>query len=80
MDLKDLINKYTGYFIVNYDDFEVIYTEGYENTNGLWCYRISDLDKKKEEDKPQAVQEEQVIEETSQENEGNTESEEEKTE
>lgn len=45
MDLKELVNKYDGYFIVNYDDYEVIYTKGYENKNKLWCYKISDLEK-----------------------------------
>ena len=45
MELKELANKYPGYFIVNYDDYEVIYTEGYENENKLWCYKISDLEK-----------------------------------
>ena len=45
-----MVNKYKGYFIVNYDNFEVIYTDGYENENGMWCYRISDL-KKIPEDK-----------------------------
>ncbi len=49
MDLKDLVNKYPGYFIVNYDNYEVIYSEGYKNENGLWCYKISDLYKKPEE-------------------------------
>lgn len=45
MDLKQLVGKYPGYFIVNYDDFEVIYTDGYENEHGLWCYKLSDLKK-----------------------------------
>lgn len=45
LDLQDLVGKYKGYFIVNYENFEVIYTEGYENENGMWCYRISDLKK-----------------------------------
>ena len=48
MSLQELIGKYPGYFIVNYDDYEVVYTEGYENENGLWCYKISDLNKKPE--------------------------------
>lgn len=48
MELQDLINKYKGYFIVNYENYEVIYTEGYENENKLWCYRISDLHKQPE--------------------------------
>lgn len=43
MDLQDLINKYEGYFIVNYDNYEVIYSKGYKNENGLLCYKISDL-------------------------------------
>ena len=45
MDLQELVNKYKGYFIVNYDNYEVIYTEGYENENKIWCYRLSDLHK-----------------------------------
>lgn len=45
MELQELVDKYTGYFIVNYEENEVIYSEGYENENGLWCYKISDLDK-----------------------------------
>ncbi len=53
MELQELVNKYNGYFIVNYDNFEVIYTEGYENTNGLWCYKISDLNKMPETSLPQ---------------------------
>lgn len=40
-----MVNKYPGYFIVNYEVYEVVYTEGYENSNGLWCYKISDLNK-----------------------------------
>ncbi len=49
MELQELINKYPGYFIVNYDNYEVIYTEGYENENGIWCYKITDLYKKPEQ-------------------------------
>lgn len=45
MDLQDLANKYSGFFVVNYENFDVIYSEGYENKNGLWCYKISDLNK-----------------------------------
>ena len=52
MDLQELVNKYKGYFVVNYDNFEVIYTEGYENENGLWCYKLSDLSKEPELPKP----------------------------
>lgn len=48
LELNDLVSKYSGYFIVNYDNFEVIYTEGYENQNGMWCYKISDLEKSPE--------------------------------
>ena len=33
---------------MNYDNFEVIYTDGYENQNGMWCYKISDLEKSPE--------------------------------
>ncbi len=46
--LDELIGKYDGYFLVNYDNYEVIYTNGYENSNGIWCYKISDLNKKNE--------------------------------
>lgn len=45
LDLKNFINKYSGFFLVNYDNFEVIYTEGYQNANGLWCYKLSELNK-----------------------------------
>lgn len=48
LELNDLVSKYSGYFIVNYDNFEVIYTDGYENQNGMWCYKISDLEKSPE--------------------------------
>lgn len=51
MDLKELVNKYPGYFIVCYDDYEVIYSKGYENKNKMWCYKISDLEKKPENKK-----------------------------
>ncbi len=50
-----MVNKYKGYFIVNYDNFEVIYTDGYENENGMWCYRISDLKKIPEDKKPKQL-------------------------
>lgn len=53
MDLQELVGKNKGYYIVNYENFEVIYTLGYENTNGLWCYKISDLNKQPE--RPAAV-------------------------
>ncbi|MBR1653367.1 MAG: hypothetical protein IJ690_00215 [Clostridia bacterium] len=53
MDLSELANKYQGYFIVNYENYEVIYTEGYENKNGMWCYKISDLEKTQAEQKSQ---------------------------
>ena len=73
MDLKELVNKYKGYFIVNYDNYDVIYTEGYENENKMWCYRISDLhkmpEKPKADEAPQAVDgNEQSSEEQNQEN------------
>lgn len=48
-----MADKYKGYFIVNYDNFEVVYTEGYENEFGIWCYRISDLKKKPESNSTQ---------------------------
>lgn len=48
MDLQELIGKNSGSYIVNYDNFEVIYTEGYENLNGLFCYKISELNKQPE--------------------------------
>ncbi len=50
MELQDLVNKYSGFFVVNYENFDVIYSEGYENKNGLWCYKISDLNKAPEID------------------------------
>lgn len=65
MELQDLVNKYSGYFIVNYDDFEVIFSEGYENENGLWCYKISDLEKMPEVENQDAtlpVQSDEVVE------------------
>lgn len=55
MELQELVNKYSGYFLVNYENFEVIYTEGYENENGLWCYKISDLTKAPEQPKPISI-------------------------
>lgn len=76
MELQSLVGKYKGYFIVNYDDFEVIYTEGYENENGLWCYKVSDMKKERENKKlePKFNQEEnsEVTQENSNE-ENNTE-------
>lgn len=69
LELQDLSNKYKGYFIVNYDNFEVIYTDGYENENGMWCYKISDLKKLPENKNPnQLKQNEQVESEQSNEN------------
>ncbi len=65
MELQDLVDKYKGYFIVNYDDFEVVFSEGYENENGLWCYKISDLEKKPEVEKKEEalpVQSDEVAE------------------
>ncbi len=64
LELQDLINKYKGYFIVNYDNFEVIYTEGYENENGMWCYKISDLKKLPENQKPKTVEQNEQTEQT----------------
>lgn len=40
---------------MNYENFEVIYTEGYENENGMWCYRISDLKKLPENKNPKQI-------------------------
>ena len=48
MDLKNLIGKNKGSYIVNYDNFEVIYTEGYTNANGLFCYKVSEMNKQPE--------------------------------
>lgn len=77
MDLKELVNKHPGYFIVCYDDFEVIYTNGYENKNKMWCYKISDLEKKPEKKKLEssvpASAEEQTNTEENTENAENTE-------
>lgn len=54
--MDELVNKYSGYFIVNYESAEVIYTEGYENANGLWCYKLSDLNKMPEVQNPASEQ------------------------
>ena len=65
MELDDLNNKYSGYFIVSYDDFEVIFSEGYENENGLWCYKISDIEKMpevKNQDETLPAQSNEVVE------------------
>ena len=45
MGLKNFYNKYEGKFIVNYDTYEVIYTKGYQNENGLYVYKVSELNK-----------------------------------
>ena len=45
MGLKNFYNKYEGKFIVNYDTYEVIYTKGYKNENGLFVYKVSELNK-----------------------------------
>ncbi len=72
MQLQELVNKYQGYFIVNYDNFEVIYTEGYENENGLWCYRITDLHKKPEIQQRQGNNQEQIEQKNEEQPEQNT--------
>ena len=43
--LKSFYKKYEGKFIVNYDTYEVIYTKGYQNENGLYVYKVSELNK-----------------------------------
>ena len=48
MDLQELVGKNKGTYIVNYENFEVIYSAGYENVNGLWCYKVSELNKQPE--------------------------------
>lgn len=77
MELQELVNKYPGYFIVSYDSFEVIYTEGYENENGMWCYKLTDLHKKPEieqkQENNQEQQEQQGQENQEQSSEGNQE-------
>lgn len=65
--LEDLVNSYDGYFIVNYDNYDVIYTKGYKNSNGLWCYKISDLNKM-----PDIQQSIPVVAQVKDENSGNT--------
>ena len=60
MDLKELVNKHPGYYIVNYETFEVVYTEGYTNKEGVFCYKISDLEKYNKPEEP-------TIEETTEE-------------
>ena len=71
MDLKELVNKHPGYFIVNYETFEVVYTEGYTNKEGVLCYKISDLEKynKIEEPVNEQLTEETTEEQTEQTNE-----------
>lgn len=64
MDLKELVNKHPGYFIVNYETFEVVYTEGYTNKEGVLCYKISDLEKYNKIEEPVN---EQLTEETTEE-------------
>lgn len=53
--LQDLVNRYSGYFIVNYENYEVVYSEGYENENGIWCYKVSDINKLPENHNTQIV-------------------------
>lgn len=67
MGLEELVNKYDGYFIVNYENFEIIYSKGYENVYGLWCYRITDLYKVEEVNnkEQQSLQETTITEENS---------------
>ena len=48
MDLKNLVGKNKGSYIVNYDNYEVIYTEGYTNANGLYCHKVSEMNKQPE--------------------------------
>lgn len=82
IDLKELVNKYPGYFIVDYDNYEVIYSEGYENENRLWCYKVSDINKLPESNNNQVLNTEENNEENSQGNseENNQEKNEEQTE
>lgn len=56
--LQDLVNRYSGYFIVNYENYEVVYSEGYENENGIWCYKVSDINKLPENHNTQIVKNE----------------------
>lgn len=65
MGLQDLVNKYKGYFIVSYENYEVVYTEGYENENKLWVYRLTDLHKQPEnnEKKEEIVEQKEQTEE-----------------
>ena len=74
LDLQDFISKYKGYFVVNYDNYEVIYTKGYQNVNGLWCYKLSELNKMPEANQNQITEnkENQETEENKQ-SEGNEE-------
>ena len=45
MDLNDLVGKHKGTYIVNYDNFEVLYTLGYTNVNGVFCFKVSEINK-----------------------------------
>lgn len=51
MDLQELVGKNSGSYIVNYDNYEVIYTEGFTNANGLFCYKVSEMNKQPEVNK-----------------------------
>lgn len=48
MDLQNLVGKNSGSYIVNYENFEVLYTKGYTNANGLFCYKVSEMNKQPE--------------------------------
>ena len=48
MDLKELVGKHSGAYVVNYDNYEVIYTQGYTNANGLFCFKVSEINKQPE--------------------------------
>lgn len=45
MDLNDLVGKHKGTYIVNYDNYEVLYSLGYTNANGLFCFKVSEINK-----------------------------------
>lgn len=45
MELGNLVGKHPGTYVVNYDNFEVLYTLGYTNVNGVFCFKVSEINK-----------------------------------
>lgn len=62
--LGELVDRYDGFFIVNYDNYEVVYSKGYENENGLWCFRVSEMNKVKTPINQESVEVSAVLEQS----------------